>query len=238
MTSVSLADWVGLAVFLASWFGYRRLMVRADRAGTSLTAAMNMFREEWMRQMASREARIVDASLMNSLQNGTAFFASTSLIALGGTATLLRGTDDVLRLFSDLPLGPGVSRGLWEAKVVGLATLYGYSFFKFAWAYRLYNYCAILVGATPAAGSPDRRARERAVARTSEMSISAGRSFSDGQRAFYFSFAYIGWFLGPYALIVTTAIITYVIWRRQFHVVNLPRLNDDPLEEEAPSWSR
>ena len=38
--------------------------------------------------------RIVDSQIMASLQNGTAFFASTSLIAIGGTLTLLRSTDD------------------------------------------------------------------------------------------------------------------------------------------------
>jgi hypothetical protein len=34
--------------------------------------------------MLDREARMVDMQIMASLQNGTAFFASTSLIAIGG----------------------------------------------------------------------------------------------------------------------------------------------------------
>ena len=97
MSFLSSADLVGLAVFLAAWFGYRMLIVGARRGGARLMGAMNEHREGWMRQMAGREVRIVDASIMNSLQNGTAFFASTSLIAIGGAATLLRATDDVLR---------------------------------------------------------------------------------------------------------------------------------------------
>ena len=44
------------------------------------------------------------------LQNGTAFFASTSLIAIGGALTLLRITDDVMNLFADLPFGLATTR--------------------------------------------------------------------------------------------------------------------------------
>ena len=38
---------------------------------------------------------------------------------------------------------------LWEAKTIGLAVIFVYAFFKFAWSYRLYNYVAIMLGATP-----------------------------------------------------------------------------------------
>ena len=119
-----------------------------------LNAMMNTYRIAWMEQMSRREVRIVDTAITGSLQNGTAFFASTSLIAIGGAATLMRGTDDVLKVFSDLPFGLATTRWLWEVKVLGLAAIFGYAFFKFAWSYRLYNYAAVLIGATPPANSP------------------------------------------------------------------------------------
>ena len=34
-------------------------------------------------------------------------------------------------------------------KVIGLAVIFVYAFFKFAWSYRLFNYMAIIVGAVP-----------------------------------------------------------------------------------------
>jgi uncharacterized membrane protein len=40
--------------------------------------------------------RMVDAQVTAALQNGTAFFASTSLIAVGGALTLLRSSDEVM----------------------------------------------------------------------------------------------------------------------------------------------
>ena len=40
-----------------------------------------------MRRALTRELRMFDAQIMAALQNGTAFFASTSLIAIGGGLT-------------------------------------------------------------------------------------------------------------------------------------------------------
>ena len=171
----------------------------------------------WMEEMSRRDVRITDTAIMGGLQNGTAFFASTALIAIGGAATLLRATDDVLRVFSDLPFGLVATRGLWEAKVLGLVVIYGYAFFKFSWSYRLFNYAAILLGATPSAKSPDAEARARAARRAGLMNIEAANHFTRGQRAFFFSFAYLGWFISPLVLIVTTAGIFGIILRRQFY---------------------
>ena len=80
---------------------------------------MNQYRYRWMEQMVVRENRIVDTTIMASLQNGTAFFASTSLIAIGGVLALLRSTDEVLPLFAELPFGAPPTRLAWEVKVGG-----------------------------------------------------------------------------------------------------------------------
>jgi uncharacterized membrane protein len=120
------------------------------------------------------------------------------------------------KVFSDLPFGLTTTRWLWEVKVLGLGAIFGYAFFKFAWSYRLYNYSAILIGATPPANSPHVEERQRALMRAARMNIAAGRHFTRGQRAFFFSFAYLGWFVSPYVFMITTAGILYVTWARQF----------------------
>ena len=63
------------------------------------------------------------------------------------------------------------------------------------------------------------------------MNTVAGRHFADGQRALFFSFAYLGWFLGPWVFLLTTALIMIVIYRRQFHsdaLDALTRGGEDP----------
>ena len=57
----------------------------------------------------------------------------------------------------------------------------------------------------------------------------AGRHFALGQRALFFSFAYLGWFIGPIAFVLTTILIIVVIYRRQFASDALAAvLSDDP----------
>ena len=165
--------------------------------------------------MPMRENRIVDANIMSSLQNGTAFFASTSLIAVGGTLTLLRSAEDVLTTLTGTPLG-NAARLAWELKVIGLAVIFVYAFFKFAWSYRLFNYAAILMGAVPLHADRDTAEAEAAVDRVAQMHVVAGKHFNRGQRAFFFALAYLGWFVSPYVFIAATGAVLYVIWRRQF----------------------
>lgn len=210
-------DLTALAFFLCSWIGYGFAVARMRGRRTSLSQIMNGQREVWARQMISRDNRVVDTTINASLQNGTAFFASTSLIALGGVLTLSRSGDDVLTLFGALPFGAIATRATWEIKVAGLAVVFVYAFFKFAWAYRLFNYGAILIGAVPPKGSGASAAEsERAARRAAAMNIAAGRHFARGQRAFFFALGYLGWFVSAWVLIVTTSAVVAVMWRRQF----------------------
>jgi len=159
---------------------------------------------------------MVDMQIMASLQNGTAFFASTSLIAIGGALALLRATNDALIVLSKLPVDLSPSPALWEMKCVGLILIFIYTFFKFAWAYRLFNYVAILYGAMPPASNHETPEAEAHVIRTTRLFEAAGRHFNRGQRAFFFALGYLGWFVSPWVLFVSTAAVVIVTWRRQF----------------------
>ena len=214
---LSYFDAFALVFFSASWLLYHYLIEVSPRHGAGLNSLMNTYRLRWMSNMRDREVRIVDTQIMGSLQNGTAFFASTSLIAIGGAATLLRATDDVLQVFRDLPFGLTATRALWEFKATGLILIFGYAFFKFSWSYRLFNYTAILLGATPPFDSPDVAERNRLALRVSRMCIVAGRHFNRGQRAFFFALAYLGWFIGPLVFCFMTAFVFFAMWMRQFH---------------------
>jgi uncharacterized membrane protein len=169
-----------------------------------------------MRRMLDREARMVDTQIMGSLQNGTAFFASTSLLAVGGGLALLRSTNEALGVLGALPINLSPSPALWEIKCVGLILIFIYAFFKFAWAYRLFNYVAILLGAMPPTRLRDMPEAEAHVLRTTRVLEAAGRHFNRGQRAFFFALGYLGWFVSPWVLFVTTAMVVVVTWRRQF----------------------
>jgi uncharacterized membrane protein len=211
-----LVDSLAVAFFAIEWLVYAVTLEHSAYGRDSLSARMNAYREIWVRRLLDREARMVDMQIMASLQNGTAFFASTSLLAVGGALALLRETNDALAILSKLPIDISPAPALWEIKCLGLILIFVYAFFKFAWAYRLFNYVAILFGAMPPAGKRDTPEAEAHVIRTSRLFEAAGRHFNRGQRAFFFALGYLGWFISPWILFVTTGAVVIVTWRRQF----------------------
>ena len=216
MPAVTLPDLLALAWFLGVWIAYSLLLERTAKGRRSLNALMNAYRDEWMERMLERDMRMVDAQVTAALQNGTAFFASTALIAVGGTLTLLRSTERILTLVSALPFGVVPSPELWELKMMGLAVIFVYTFFKFAWSYRLFNYFAIMVGAAPPPAEKDTAEAQAFAHRAARLCADAGRHFNRGQRAFFFALGYLGWFLGPLPFALTTTGVVIVMWRRQF----------------------
>jgi uncharacterized membrane protein len=216
MLSFSVLDIAALAGFVLAWGGYAYMTEHSRISRNGLNAILDRHRETWMRRMLEREQRMVDMQIMAALQNGTAFFATTSLFAIGGTLTLLRSSDEMIVIVSHLPLGLPTSRELWEVKSVGLTVIFVYAFFKFAWAYRLYNYVAIMLGATPPPADKDTPEAQSHVLRTAKLFTTAGRHFNRGQRAFFFALGYLGWFAGPLVFLATTAVVVVVMWWRQF----------------------
>ena len=174
----STLDLVALAWFIVAWTGYAIHVEYVPKTRQSLNAMMNSYREVWMRRMLDREARMVDMQVMAALQNGTAFFASTSLFAIGGALTIIRSTDDVLNVVATLPIGIQTGRVLWEMKAIGLAVIFVYAFFKFSWSYRLFNYVSILLGAMPPHRDRDTPAAANRWAVRFTCASAAGVSFS------------------------------------------------------------
>jgi uncharacterized membrane protein len=209
-------DILAVGFFILEWLVYAITLEHTAYGRDSLSARMNVYREVWVRRLLDREARMVDMQIMASLQNGTAFFATTTIFAIGGSLALLRAGPDAAVILGKLPVDLSPSTQLWEIKCVGLILIFVYTFFKFAWAYRLFNYVAILYGAMPPAAKRDTPEAEAHVMRTTRLFEAAGRHFNRGQRALFFALGYLGWFISPWVLFVTTAAVVIVTWRRQF----------------------
>jgi uncharacterized membrane protein len=90
MASLSTPDLAALAFFVGAWIAYAILIEWTAHGRRGLNAEMDAYRDAWMRQMLARQNRIIDSHITSSLQNGTAFFASTSLIAVGAALADIR----------------------------------------------------------------------------------------------------------------------------------------------------
>ncbi|MHA7772467.1 DUF599 domain-containing protein [Roseibium sp. M-1] len=216
MHALSDLDLAAAIWFLTAWFGFNVLVDLSPLRNKTLSSAMDGYRRNWMIAMCDRDVRIMDTAILSGLQQGTAFFASTSLLAIGGCFALLDATERILQIAGDLSIPVAESRALWEIKVLGLTLIFAYGFFKFGWAYRLFNYASIVMGAVPQKDMSDDESIRRMALQAGELNVLAGRHFNRGQRAFFFSIGFLGWFAGPYVFAATTLAVLLVLLRRQF----------------------
>ncbi len=214
LSSFSTSDFVALALFAAAWVGYSVLVDHGPLSRRTLTTAMDRQRRIWVEMMQSHEIRIADTNIVSGLQQGNAFFATASMLAIGACLAVLGSGDTVFAVLSDVaPNEPGE---LLETKMIGLALIFVYAFFKFSWGYRLIVYASIQVGALPppnAVGTPE---AARAIDRAARFLHLAARNFNRGQRAFYFAMAYLGWLASPWAMVAGTFAVIAVLAHRQF----------------------
>lgn len=216
MHALTPLDIAAAVWFLLAWFGFNLLIDISPLRTKTLSHAMDSHRRGWMLMMAGREVRIMDTAILSGLQQGTAFFASTALLAIGGCFALLDATDMILQVAGDLSVPVADSRALWEIKVLGLMLIFAYSFFKFGWAYRLFNYASIVMGSVPEYNQPDQALIQEIAGKAGELNVLGGRHFNRGQRALFFAIGFLGWFAGPIAFAVLTLAVLLVLLRRQF----------------------
>lgn len=218
---MTIADYIALGLFAFLWMGYSWLTagggMRLFRRA-SLNRAMAERRRDWIYNSLNRDLKMIDTQILAGLQNGTAFFASTSIFAIGGCFALLGATDQVEAVFREFPFVAYGGRTVFELKVAGLTVMFGYAFFKFGWSYRLFNYCTILFGALPMmdAMEDDREATRRDADQVVRMNTIAAQHFNAGLRTIFLSIGYLGWFVGPYIFMLTTMFVIFVLTRRQF----------------------
>jgi hypothetical protein len=78
MTALTLPDLAALVWFIGAWIIYSIVIEKSEKSRSSLNAFMNDYRDEWMERLLERDMRMVDAQVTATLQNGAAFFASTT----------------------------------------------------------------------------------------------------------------------------------------------------------------
>lgn len=147
LPDITLLDYFAFAFYVASWIGYTLFADYSPWRRHNIMKTMDAYRERWMQQMLRRENRMVDANIIGSLQNGAAFFASTTIFALGGLIAALGASEQAMGILSTLHMDQFATAETWQIKVLAMIAIMSYAFFKFAWTFRLQNYCAVFLGA-------------------------------------------------------------------------------------------
>lgn len=210
--SLPTLDLILLAGLVLCWLVSGWLSEHPPRSLPSVSLLMEEYRRDWMRTFVTREPRIFDATLIDSLRQGTAFFASACMIAIGGGVALIGNAAAVQRLTDELPLtGSGPDVALKMLPVIGFLAN---ALLKFVWAHRLFGYCSILMAAVP--NDPQDPFAFHRAGQAAEINITAARSFNRGLKSIYFALAALGWLLGPWGLLAGSVLATGILLRREF----------------------
>lgn len=209
----STLDYTAIAALLAAWLWIGWRIENPSPAKKSVTMMMDDYRRDWMREMVTRQPRMFDAQVVAAMRQGSTFFASTTMIAIGGGLALLGNTERLAGVANDLAIGRAPAM-VWEIKILIIILFLANAFLKYVWAHRLFGYCAVLMAAVPNDPS-DPLAYPRA-SQAAEICVTAARSFNRGLRATYFALASVAWILGPVALLLGTIVTFGVLYRREF----------------------
>lgn len=213
-----LLDWLAVLFFFVAWVGYTQFAKRRADVRPSVLASTNRWRRQWMLQATLRENRIVDAAVLQTLSSSPSFFASTTILIIGGLLAALGTTDKASELVHELPFAARTTVLVFDLKLALLTAVFVFAFFRFTWSLRQYTFGAILVGAAPdAKAAEDAALRESFAARAGRVLGLAAEAFTDGLRAYYLAFAVLAWFFSAWAFLAGTALVVWVLYRREFH---------------------
>lgn len=207
------SDFAGLGLLFITWIAMGWFIENSPARLRSVSNLMVFYRQEWMRQFILRDPRIYDAQILGNLRQGTAFFASATMIAIGGGLALIGNADQLTNVAEELTLmnAPTI---VWEIKLIMMLFFVANAFLKFVWAHRLFGYAAVIMSSVPV--DPNDPACQTRADTAADIGIAAARGYNRGLRSIYFGLAAAAWLAGGYALIVATILTNVIVWRREF----------------------
>ena len=199
--------------FVCCWVGYTYYSESNATRRPCLSNTLHRHREIWMSNMLMRDNRVADAALLANLERNVAFFASTSIIIIAGTLTLFGSIDRL----DNVPFIDAELQKTWAEKLLMLAGIFVYAFFKFTWSLRQYGFACVMVGSAPINVGEGNLIGGGVFYRDSALVISrAAHAFNLGLRSYYFALAFIVWFVSGWGFVCASALVVCVLYRREF----------------------
>lgn len=195
-----------------------RVIEHPPASRPSVTTIMSANRLAWMRVFVTREPRIFDSQIITSLRQGTSFFASTCILAIGGVLALLSNTEPLRGVAVEFT-AMDVPVLVFQVKLAVVALLLTNAFLKFVWSNRVFGYCAVMMAAVP--NNPDHPDADHIAQQAGELNVRAAVNFNSGLRSLYFALGALAWLIGPIALIIATLVTIWTVISREF--ASVPR---------------
>jgi uncharacterized membrane protein len=136
-------DTAAFLLLMLAWLGMGFIAESPPSWRPSVNFLMKDYRRRWMVEFLTRAPRLLDISLIDSLRQGTAFFVSGTMIAIGGGVALIGNTATLQGLAQDFTIAAEVTQ--LRIKLIVVVGLMANALLKFIWSHRLFGYCAIMM---------------------------------------------------------------------------------------------
>ncbi len=187
---------------------YLRIKVARNPAYT--VQSVNIIaRAAWVESIMHAEGKEVLAvqTLRNSTMAAT-FLASTAVLLIMGVLTLSEQGDRLSSTWHALNIFGATHTGLWLVKLLLLLLDLFIVFFSFSMSVRVYNHVGYMINVPLTMNH--KMISPRHVAITLNR---AGRFYSIGMRAFYFTVPLVFWLFGPHFMLGATLVLLPVLYR-------------------------
>lgn len=215
MLNSLLLDYIAVIWFISAWVGYTVYARRKALTTDCLYTAVDKYARRWMEQITRREVRIADATALATIERNITFFATSTILILGGLVTILGAQDKAMGVLASIPFAATPTPGFWEIKLTLLIVAFVYAFFTFTWAMRQLNFVTMMVGGNPLPQAPEEE-RLCFANSTAQVLVLGSSAFNYGLRTYYFCLGALAWFIHPLLFMIATVWVVWVLYRREF----------------------
>ncbi|NMP32498.1 DUF599 domain-containing protein [Thalassotalea sp. M1531] len=212
----SWLDIIAIAVFLACWSGYTMFARKKAKTTNCIARCLHQHRIHWMYELITRDIRVTEAALLANLERNIAFFASTSLLVIAGILTLFAQIEKLESVISSLPYADMSTHLGIQLKLAVVTFIFVLAFFHFTWSMRQYGFLNVMVGAAPIDLEGKNENLKQYARQMAVVQDQAAHSYNYGLRSYYFSLAVLCWFFHPIVFIVSSILVVYTLYRREF----------------------
>ncbi len=228
MEALIFLDYLALAVMLSFWLLYDRYAeYRSSKGSRSLIDIANSMRAHWIHNFMQSKSqnRIVDAQMVNILHRGISFFVSITIFIIGGLIAILNSGDAILLVLHKLPFYAENIEQTWSVKVIFMIVVFVVAFFRLTWSLRQSQYYAVAISGAPCIEFNVKKNYEL-VEKIANLMSDSSKNFNNALRSYYFGLSIMAWFVHPIAFIISSIVVVWVIYRREFHSETLIMLDE------------
>src|SRR5258708_24095554 len=203
-----------LALYFFIWAGDEILFDSRFRRPDSLNAKMVLVRNAWAARMLTRDTSRVDSNLVGHTIHTATFMASTTVLILAGLLGVLGSSDRIYAAVSSISMIIATDQRLFEWKIGLVIIIFVYTFFRFTWAIRQFNYFCAIIGSAPLGRADETHRHATAMAVLPGPAVPTGNARFRGD---YFAFASVGRGAPPLVLVLAPLFTVTVLVRRQLY---------------------